>query len=94
MDIKIISQDVKKLLSREEYIADVKDSKTPSYENLRENLSKKLNKPAELIVIKRIKQQYGKHDVEAKFYIYNNAESLKKFENTKKSKEISGAPKS
>jgi len=84
MEIKIISQEHKKLLSREEYIADVRDHKTPSHATLKEEISKKLGKAAELIAIKKINQPYGKNNVEVKFYIYNNPESLKRIEREKK----------
>jgi len=80
MEMKITSQEQKKLLSREEYLAEVKDKTTPSYAALKEEIAKKTGKPAELIVIKKIGQRYGKGEVEAKFCIYNNQESLKRFE--------------
>ena len=86
MEIKIIKQEQKKLLSREEYMSDIKDKTTPSYALLKEEIAKKTGKPAELIVIKKIGQRYGKGEVEAKFYIYNNQESLNKFEKQGKKK--------
>ena len=91
MEIKIETQTSKPLLSREEFIAVINEKKTPSNASLKEEISKKLNAPVELIIIKKIDQKYGQNKVEVNFYIYGNIESLKKFENEKKIK-IKAAP--
>jgi ribosomal protein S24E len=80
MELKIISQEHKKLLSRDEYLVDVKNHQTPSHAALKEEIAKKIGKAAELIAIKNINQPYGHNDVQVKFYIYSSHEALKKIE--------------
>lgn len=92
MKFKITKQEPKKLLSREEYYAVIEEEKTPSHVVLKEEIAKKTGKGSELIVIKKIDQKFGKPEIEAKFYIYNNADALKKFEPKTKAK-AAAAPK-
>ena len=80
MNIKIEKTLQKPLLSREEGIAIVDEKTTPSNSSLKEDISKKLNKPADLVVIKRVNQRYGISQVEVNFYVYENQEALKRFE--------------
>jgi len=89
--MKIIKQEPKKLLSREEFIAVVEESTTPSHAKIKEDISKKTGKQADLIVIKKIHQEYGKPEVKVTFYVYQNAEALKRFEVEKKTKKVAGA---
>ena len=70
MEIKILKQEPKKLLSREECSALIKEKLTPSNAALKEELSKKMGKSAELIVIKRITQKFGQNESEVKFFVY------------------------
>jgi ribosomal protein S24E len=83
MEIKILKQEPKKLLSREECSALIKEKLTPSNAALKEELSKKMGKHAELIVIKRITQKFGQNESEVKFFVYNNEETKKKLEKEK-----------
>jgi ribosomal protein S24E len=83
MEIKILKQEPKKLLSREECSALIKEKLTPSNAALKEELSKKMGKSAELIVIKRITQKFGQNESEVKFFVYNNEETKKKLEKEK-----------
>ena len=78
MDIK--KQTPKLLLSREEFIATIEGKTTPSNVLVKEEIAKKLGKSSELIVIKKIHQEYGKPECEIFFYVYSNPEALKKFE--------------
>lgn len=92
MKFKITKQEPKKLLSREEYYAIIEEEKTPSHSVLKEEIAKKTGKSAELIIIKKIEQKFGKPEIEAKFYIYGNQDALKKFEPKSKAK-AAQAPK-
>lgn len=92
MNIKIIKQEPKKLLSREEFYAVIEEEKTtPSHKIVKEEIAKKTGKNSELIIIKKIEQKYGKPEVEVKFYIYQNPEALKKFEVERKTKQAAPA---
>jgi len=92
MEIKIEKSILKPLLSREEGIALVDENLTPSNAVMKEELSKKLGKNADLIVVKRINQTYGEGKVEVDFYVYENQESLKRFEKeSKKAKKAAAA---
>ena len=83
MDIKITKQEHKKLLLRDECTALVSEKITPSNALLKEEIAKKLGKSADLIIIKRINQRYGKGESEVEFYFYHSEEAKKRFEKEK-----------
>jgi len=83
MDIEIKKQTPKLLLSREEFIATVEGKTTPSNILVKEEIAKKLGKSADLIVIKKIHQEYGRGECEIFFYVYSSIEALKNFEKVK-----------
>jgi len=89
MEYKIEKQEFKPLVEREEIYIRVVDSKiTPSNVQVKAEVSKMLDKPQELVVIKRISQKFGKNESEVLLYVYKNEEALKKFEpKPKKSKQ-------
>jgi ribosomal protein S24E len=86
MDITIIKQEKKPLVGREEIEAQVTTYPTPSNNQVQEELAKKLNKNPELVVIKHIYSKFGSHENKIIAYIYDNQETLKKFEPKSKEK--------
>jgi ribosomal protein S24E len=86
MELKIIKKDVKKLVERTEIYAKAQEKKTPSNIEVQEAIAKELGKEKELIVVKKIKQEYGYNKENILAYAYDSAESLKKFEPKKKEK--------
>ena len=93
MKAKIISKKEKKLVERTECEVILEDfDATPSGAAIAEEVAKLLNKPKEAIVTKNVSQGFGSSEAKALVYVYDSAESLKKFEPKKKSKE-GAAPK-
>ena len=84
MALEIIKQETKNILEREEGIAVMESIKTPSYAELKKELAEKFKTEENLIVIKRIGQQFGKHESKINFYVYKNEEAMKKAESSKK----------
>ncbi len=87
MDLTITKQEKKLLVQREEIEATVTIEPTPSNKQIQEELTKKLNKPTELIIVKHIYSKFGSHENKIIAYIYDNKEALKKFEKIKEKKE-------
>ncbi|MEM2955967.1 MAG: hypothetical protein QW041_00055 [Candidatus Pacearchaeota archaeon] len=86
MELKIIKSEKKPLLEREEYIVEIVNSVAPSNIELKKMLAEKLKKDENLILIKKINQQFGTQYINAICYVYSNPESIKKFERFKKDK--------
>lgn len=86
MEIELKNQTEKPFFDRQEYSFDIKDKGTPSHDQLKAVVAKKLNVDAELIVIKRVKHQFGKPNVLVSAYKYSSAEALKKYESVKEEK--------
>jgi len=86
MEIKITHKEEKPLLHREECVAEIIDYKTPSNAELKKAISEKMKADENLILIKRINQKFGMQNSSAKFYVYKNEESLKRFERFRKEK--------
>jgi len=91
MEIKISSKTEKPFLGRKELLLKGSADTTPSKVQLKEEVSKLSSVPAEMIVIKRVKQQFGKKDFEVEAYAYDNESSLKQFEKEKKKAAVEGA---
>jgi len=92
MELKIEKQEEKKLVERLEIRAKATAFQaTPSNAQVQEELAKQLGKPAELIVLKHIYQEFGSSEADILAYVYNTPESLKKFEPKKRGK-TAGAP--
>lgn len=65
--------------------------KTPSYVQIKEEVSKLINVKQELIVPQRVNQEFGMREATAVVYAYDSEEGLKKFSIKKKEKKTSGA---
>lgn len=80
MEIEIKKQEKNLLLGREEISAEIKEKITPKEEEVKTALAEKLQKPVELVIIKGIYPHFGEQKAFLLAYVYNNIESLKKFE--------------
>jgi len=89
MNIQIKSQEKKPAFSREEVIADVEfvGTSTPSKTKLQEEFAKKLGKDAKLVVIKKVKTDFGSASANVNVYVYDNEDELKKIEPQPKKEE-------
>ncbi len=86
MELKIVKKDIKKLVERTEVYAEASEKKTPSNIEVQEAIVKELGKDKELVVVKRINQDYGRNKEKILAYVYDSLESKKKFEPKKKEK--------
>ena len=90
MKIEILKQTKKPLVERIELEVKFSDfEKTPSNQEVKEEIGKKLNKDSNLITPQTIRQEYGKKEAIAFVYLYDSENSLKKFITlTKKQKKL------
>ena len=86
MELIIEKKEKNPLLEREEIKAILKSNITPSNAQVKEIIASKLNKPAEVIVIKGIYPKFGKQESDVRAFVYNSEEALKKFEPKPKAK--------
>ena len=87
MKLKIEAREDKPLVDRYELKVKIDDvATTPSNDYVKKEIAKSMEKPEDVIVVKKILQEFGKKKAEALVYVYNSAESLKKFEPKKKEK--------
>ncbi|KYK26244.1 hypothetical protein AYK26_05550 [Euryarchaeota archaeon SM23-78] len=81
MNIKIANDEKNPLFKRREVKAKLGyDNKTPSRLEIRKQIAKKLGVKEELIVVKRIKPDYGTPAAELEFNIYDDEKTLKEIE--------------
>ena len=83
MKTKILQETENKLFSRKEVNLEIdhKNAQTPSRAELYKFMSVKFKSPAEQIVLKKMKTEFGANKSLAKFYIYDNSEVISKIEN-------------
>lgn len=93
MDLEILKNQKRPLTERTEMLVKFSDfEKTPSYNEIKDMISKKTGKEISLIVPKKVKQEFGMHEAKVDVYIYDSEASMKKFEpKPKKEKETPGA---
>ena len=81
MDIKILKDKKNALLNRRELEFVVKyEGPTPSRNDVRNKLAAILNAPFEMLVIQRIKTEYGMQESEGYAKLYENANRMKEVE--------------
>jgi len=90
MELKITSKTEKSFLGRKEFVLKGKSATTPSKVELKEEVAKLTSSAPELVVIKKVNQQFGRQDFEVSAYAYDNEKSFKEFEKEKK-KKVEGA---
>jgi len=67
------------LLEREEILLLIESKTTPSKEEIKEELSKKLKKEKQNIVINKIDQKFGSNKFDVDIFVYDSYEGLKKY---------------
>jgi small subunit ribosomal protein S24e len=81
MDIKILKDKKNSLLNRRELDFVVKyEGPTPSRNDIRNKIAAMLNAPLELLVIKRIKTEYGMQESKGYAKLYEDANRMKEVE--------------
>lgn len=80
MEISIKKQKVNAFFERSELVVEASDSATPSYASIKAEVAKKLKVGEEVVVVKKVEQQFGKQEVLADVLVYNSPEALKKYE--------------
>ncbi|MDI9393901.1 MAG: 30S ribosomal protein S24e [Euryarchaeota archaeon] len=81
MDIKILKDKNNPLLNRRELDFTVKyEGSTPSRSDVKNKLAAMLNAPLELLVIQRIKTEYGMQESKGYAKLYEDAERMKEVE--------------
>ena len=87
MDVSVLDDNENKLFDRRELrIRAVYEGKTPTRDEIRESVCKKLNLSPETFDIIRIDQEYGIQESEIVAYSYKSKESMDKFAKRKKEK--------
>ena len=88
MNTNILQEKENSLFKRKEILAEVDSpDKTPSNQELKKELTSKLNTKESLIVIKQINQIFGKRTSKVLVYVYKDEKSLKEIEPVGKKKE-------
>lgn len=81
MDIRILKDKNNALLNRRELDFIVKyEGSTPSRNDVRNKLAAMLNAPLELVVVQRLKTEYGMQEGKGYAKIYENADRMKEVE--------------
>lgn len=78
MDLQIIKNNENKLYNRIEIIAKIihKNESTPKRDDIRKELSARLNKDEKNIIVKSIRTEFGKEESLAKVYVYNDQKDM------------------
>lgn len=92
MELKEIKKKDNVFFDRKEIDFSVNEEITPSNAQIRAEIAKKLGVSEEVVVIKRIEQQYGQHEAIAHAFVYNKEDSRKNYEKVKVKKQKAGAP--
>ena len=87
MELTITKKELNPLLFRVEIEAVVSNETTPSYAEVKEELAEQIGKDKELVVVRNVYQKYGMHESTVNASIYDNKESMDKFEGIKETKE-------
>ena len=91
MEFKVKTQKANTFFERSELVIEAKDNATPSYAAIKAEVAKKLKVGEELVVVKRVDQQFGMKDVTAEVQVYNSPEAMKKYEVVKVKKAAGAA---
>ena len=81
MNIEVIEKKVNPLLKRREIMFKVDhEGATPSREEVRKNLAAMLNAKKELVIVERMRSEYGKRETHGYAKIYKSEKGLKDIE--------------
>ena len=93
MNLKIIEETEKPLLSRKEIKAEITfDKATPSNEEVKKSVAAQTKADESLVVVKSIYTEFGATKATATVYVYTSKEDMEKIEPKKKEKAKPGAP--
>lgn len=76
METKILQQKKNPLLHREEIILEIKSEENPKFEDVKDSLKKEKN----LVVVKKIEGNFGRHSFNAQVFVYDSEEAKNKIE--------------
>jgi ribosomal protein S24E len=80
------------LLKRKEISAEIESVKNPSFQEIKDKLSQKMNADIESIVIKEILGSFGKRNFKVKAFVYDSKEAFDKLESKKQKKPTAAEP--
>ena len=81
MDIQVMKDEKKPLLKRRELSGRIGyEGKTPARLEIRKELAKKLNVKEELVMVKRVKPDYGSQSAKLEANVYDDENALKAVE--------------
>jgi ribosomal protein S24E len=81
MNIQITKDEKKPLLKRRELEGKLGyEDKTPKRLDIRKEIAHKLNAKEELVVVKRVKPEYGTQSAHLEFYVYDDEQTMKDIE--------------
>jgi ribosomal protein S24E len=80
MEIKIETETKNKPLKREEIIFRVSSSRTPSRQEIAKKIAARKGKKTEQVIVEKIRQKFGSHEIMGKACVYENTERLKEIE--------------
>ena len=78
--MNVIKQFDNRLLNRAEVVVNIESNTTPSKEEVKKKISHEFKKPEENIVIESIYGKFGSHNFKIEVKIYDDAESLLRYE--------------
>ncbi|MAG07599.1 hypothetical protein CMI46_02180 [Candidatus Pacearchaeota archaeon] len=78
--MEILKQFDNRLLNRIEAVATLEVDVTPSKEDVKKQVSEKFKKPVENVVVESIKGKFGSHKFTIEVKVYDDVESLVKYE--------------
>lgn len=87
MDLSVIKENEQPLLSRKKITAEVSfEKQTPATKDIQAKLASALNIKENLIVVKKVSQEFGSRKAGILAYVYKSEEELKKIEKKAKKK--------
>lgn len=92
--MEVLQEKEQPLLRRKEYIIKCQfdNSKTPSNQEMLKNSSSLLKAPENLIIVKKIRQEFGLNQADVSVYVYEDQKSLDTIEKIKKKPKIEATP--
>jgi ribosomal protein S24E len=81
MDIQILADEKKPLFKRRELAGKIGyECKTPARLEIRKELAKKLNVKEELVIVQRVKPDYGTQSAKLEARVYDDEKAMKELE--------------
>jgi small subunit ribosomal protein S24e len=80
MDLKIIKNERNEAFRRAEILAELKDKKIPSKEEIKKNITAQLNTDKEKVIIESIIKEFGKEKILVTARVYDDINKMKEIE--------------